>query len=69
MATAADLLTEVNTAISACLQSQAYTIAERSQQRAKLSELQAFRRELLQEVQESANGGQWASVGQIDPPV
>lgn len=69
MATAAELLEEVNDAISSCLKSQAYTIRGRNQQRARLQELQALRRELIGEVNESAaNSGSMASVGQIDRP-
>lgn len=65
---AADLLAECEAAISACLKSQAYTVAERSQQRAQLDQLRLLRRDLLDEVQVGANGGQMASVGQIDRP-
>lgn len=66
--TAAELLAECEEAISACLKSQAYTVAERSQRRAELDKLMATRRELMQEVQVSSSGGQMASVGQIDYP-
>lgn len=66
---AADLLAECEAAISACLKSQAYATGDGlKQERARLAELQDLRRQLLSEVQESANGGQWCSVGQIDPP-
>jgi len=69
MATAAELLAETEAAISACLKSQAYSIRSRSQQRARLAELMAARRELLGETQEaSTNSGSMATVGQIDPP-
>jgi hypothetical protein len=66
--TAAELLEETNTAISRCLSSQAYSIAEREQRMADLDALRKLRAELIQEVAESENGGQWSSVGQIDPP-
>lgn len=66
MATAAELLAETNTAISACLASQSYSVAERSQQRAQLSQLRDFRKDLLGEIQENRNGGQMASVIQVD---
>lgn len=66
---AADLLTEVETAISACLNSQSYSIRGRMQQRANLRELMEFRRQLISEVADaSANSGSMASVGQIDNP-
>jgi len=65
---AADLLAECEAAISACLKSQSYSVAERSQQRAQLSQLQALRKDLLSEIQEGANGGMMASVCQIDEP-
>jgi septal ring factor EnvC (AmiA/AmiB activator) len=69
MATSAQqLLDETNDAISACLKSQSYTVAERSQQRAKLQELQQFRTQLLQEIQDGSGGGQMSSVGQINRP-
>ncbi len=69
MATAAELLAETNTAISACLASQSYSVAERSQQRAQLAQLTAFRKELLGEVQENRNGGQMASLIQVGRPI
>jgi hypothetical protein len=67
MATAsATLLDEVNSAISACLTSQAYTVRGRSQQKARLAELMAARRDLIGEVNESsANNGSMVTVGQI----
>lgn len=69
MATSAELLEETNAAISACLSSQQYTIRGRMQQRARLQELQAFRRELLTEIAESSvNSGYMASVGKVDRP-
>ena len=55
---AATLLEEVETAISACLKSQAYSIggpAARSQQRAQLAQLMAARQMLLDETGVSAS--------------
>ena len=68
MATAAELLAEVNTAISAALTSQSYTLRGRTQTRARLDELRKFRAELLQEVQEEASGGAMSSVIEIMRP-
>jgi len=66
MATAsATLLDEANSAISACLTSQAYTVRGRSQQKARLAELMAARRDLIGEGNEASNGGSMCSVGQI----
>lgn len=66
---AADLLAEVESAISACLTSQQYTARGRSQQRARLAELTALRRELQSEVNEaSTNSGSMSTVCQIDHP-
>lgn len=66
---AADLLTEIEAAISRTLVSQEYAIANRSQKNAMLKDLMAARRELLQEIQEGSSSGQWASVGTIDPAI
>lgn len=69
MATAAELLAETEAAISATLASQEYTSKGLAQKRARLAELQSFRRELIAEIrEESANGGGMSSVGQIHPP-
>ena len=64
----AELLAECNAAISRCLNAQSYTIAERTKNMADLAQLQALRKELMAEVQNSSNGGQMASVGMIDRP-
>lgn len=66
---AADLLAECEAAISACMKSQAYTVADRQQQRARLDELRILRRELMREVSAGANGGSMASLCQLDPPI
>lgn len=68
MATASDLLEEVNAAISACLTSQEYTSRGLAQKRARLAELMAARRELQNEINESANSGSMSSVGQFEMP-
>jgi hypothetical protein len=66
MATApSTLLDKVNSAISACLTSQAYTVRGRSQQKARLAELMAARRDLIGEVNEASNGGSMCTLGQI----
>mgnify|MGYP007003532175 FL=1 len=62
---AADLLTQVEEAISAVLSGQAYTIGERQLTRANLGELRLIRRELLQEM---AAGSQMCTLGQLDRP-
>lgn len=55
MATAAELLAEVETAISACLTAQTYSIAGRSKAMAQLAELRKFRQELKDEISTSSN--------------
>ena len=68
MATTAELLAEVEVAISAALKSQEYGSKGLSQKRAQLSQLQSLRRELLAEIREqTANGGGMSSLGQIHP--
>ena len=66
---AADLLAEVEAAISKCLQSQAYEYGGRKQQQAALRDLMQARKDLLQEVSESENSGQMCSLGQINRPI
>lgn len=68
MKTAEEMLAEVETAISACLNAQSYSVADRQKTSARLDELRNFRRELLAEVNDARNGGQMSSVGQIDTP-
>lgn len=68
MKTAAEMLAEVEAAISACLNAQSYSVADRQKTSARLDELRNFRRELIAEVKESSHGGQMSSVGQIDAP-
>ncbi len=62
---AADLLAECESAISATMVSQEYRVADRDQRRALLGDLTRFRRELMQEIQ---GGGQMATLGQVDRP-
>ncbi len=69
MATAAELLDEVNLAISKCLTSQGYSIRSRNQQMARLDDLRKFRAELIAEVDEAnTNGGTMGSVCRVDRP-
>lgn len=66
---AADLLTQVEAAITKCLTSQAYTVRGRSQQLAQLDQLRKLRSELMQEINESsANGGSMVSLGEMMDP-
>ena len=65
MATAQELLDEVETAISSCLTAQATTARGRSLERARLSELRVFRHELKDEMNA---GTSTFTLGVIDPP-
>lgn len=64
-----ELLDETNDAISACLKSQAYTIAGRNQQRARLQELKDFRADLIAELEAASDSsGGMCSLGiQVEP--
>lgn len=63
MATPYDLLAQVETAISQALTAQAYTIAGRQKQMAQLSQLREFRRELIDEINNSSeSSGSMASL-------
>lgn len=53
MASASELLEQVETAISNCLTAQSYSVAGRSKQMAQLKELREFRQQLKDEI---ANG-------------
>ncbi len=59
-----ELLDATNEAIFACMKSQSYSVAERSQQRAQLQQLTDFRDKLLNRLQ---NSGPMCSLGMIDP--
>lgn len=56
MASAADLLAQVETAISNCLTAQAYSVAGRSKQMAQLKELREFRQQLKDEAANESAG-------------
>jgi hypothetical protein len=61
-----DLLDQVNAAITACLTAQSYSVAGRAKQMAQLGQLQAFRVQLLNEIQASnESSGGMCSLGQI----
>lgn len=69
MATAAELLEEVNDAISKALTAQSFTIRGRSQQLASLAELRKFRQELIAEIGEASNNsGSMCTLGEVMPP-
>lgn len=69
MATASDLLAEVEAAISDCLKTQQWSQRGRSIQKAELRELRRMRRELIAEINESgANGGSMLTVGEVSRP-
>lgn len=64
MATASELLTQTETAITNCLTAQSYTVAGRAKSMAQLKELREFRSSLLKEISdESESGGSMASLG------
>lgn len=68
MATASELLTQVETAISQCLTAQSYSIAGRQKQMAQLAELRKFRQELKDEISAAANSsGSMCSLGIMEP--
>ena len=68
MATAAELLAECETAISACLTAQAYDIAGRRKQMAQLRELREFRQQLKDEIEAGSGNGSMCSLGiQVEP--
>lgn len=50
MATASELLAQVETAISNCLTAQSYSVAGRQKTMAQLRELREFRKELVDEI-------------------
>jgi hypothetical protein len=56
MATASELLEQVNTAISNCLTAQMYSVAGRTKQMAQLKELREFRQSLIDEVANGSGG-------------
>jgi hypothetical protein len=56
MATASELLTQVETAISDCLTAQSYSMAGRQKTMAQLRELREFRKELVDEIANGSTG-------------
>lgn len=64
---AADLLAECEAAISACMKSQEYQIADRQQRRAMLKDLLDTHKYFSGLVQESSGCGM-SSLGTLDPP-
>jgi hypothetical protein len=56
MATASELLTQVETAISDCLTAQSYSVAGRQKTMAQLRELREFRKELVDEIANGSTG-------------
>lgn len=69
MATASQLLTECENAISACLKAQDYTVAGRQKRMAELRELRILRQELKDEVANASDGGgSMATLGQVVEP-
>jgi hypothetical protein len=56
MASATELLDQVETAISNCLTAQMYSVAGRTKQMAQLRELREFRQSLIDEVANGSGG-------------
>jgi FixJ family two-component response regulator len=56
MASASELLEQVNTAISNCLTAQSYSVPGRQKVMAQLSQLRELRRELIDEIANGSNG-------------
>ena len=56
MATASELLTQVENAISDCLTAQSYSVAGRQKTMAQLRELREFRKELVDEIANGSTG-------------
>ena len=66
---AAELLEQVDAAITRALTSQSWTNRGRLLQTANLAELRKFRAELLQEIEsENYSSGSMASVGEVQRP-
>ena len=69
MASASELLTQTEAAITACLTAQSYSVAGRQKSMAQLRELREFRKELLREIADgSESNGSMCSLGQIGDP-
>ena len=56
MATASELLAQVETSISNCLTAQSYSVAGRQKTMAQLRELREFRKELVDEISNGTTG-------------
>lgn len=56
MASASELLEQVESAISNCLNAQSYSIAGRTKQMAQLKELREFRQSLIDEIANGSGG-------------
>lgn len=57
-----DRLTAVRAAIARCLDSQGFTVRQRSLQMARLSDLRELEKELMQELSDSNSGGSMSSL-------
>lgn len=56
MASASELLEQVETAITSCLTAQSYSVAGRQKTMAQLRELREFRQQLLDEISAGSSG-------------
>lgn len=56
MASASDILTQVETAITNCLTAQSYSVSGRTKQMAQLRELREFRQQLKDEIANGSGG-------------
>lgn len=69
MATASDLLTQVETAITSCLTAQSYSVAGRQKTMAQLRELREFRQQLKDEIANGSSGsGSMVSLLKLEEP-
>lgn len=67
MASASDLLTQTEAAITACLTAQSYSVPGRMKAMAQLKELREFRKELLREIADGNEGsGSMCSLGLVE---
>lgn len=68
MTTSTELLDATNAAILVCLTAQSYTAFGRAKNLAKLSDLQAFRQSLLDEIDVDADSGSMVSLVSVERP-
>lgn len=69
MASASELLSQVESAITSCLTAQSYSIAGRQKVMAQLAQLREFRKELLDEIANGSNSsGSMASLCKLEEP-